>query len=285
MRTNAITIVNEGSSAVIDVDAGGLLSKLAFTVAKGKRIDVLYQPGSGKTTHTTWGHGGMPILFPFAGRVQDGPTQGQYRVGENTFPMPPHGFAARLPWEVKALERSNALVSLSSSKQTKQHYPFDFEMEVSYQLGNSALQMEIRVKNTDDRPLPIAPGLHPYFCARPEASVVVKHEETIEVTNKGLAGERTKNTKDSFKIKDEKYHNLILGGVSSKTCTIAGFQKGVDLEISSSEDFQNIVLWTNDLKSYYCVEPWVSLPDAPNHGVIEVARDEIRSFKVTIAIA
>ena len=42
-------------------------------------------------------------------------------------------------------------------------YPFPFKIEITYTLKDAVLTMEIAIKNTGDRNMPMGFGIHPYF--------------------------------------------------------------------------------------------------------------------------
>ena len=42
-------------------------------------------------------------------------------------------------------------------------YPYDFEADLEVKLSTHSLRVDLRVKNRSPRPMPVAPGLHPYF--------------------------------------------------------------------------------------------------------------------------
>jgi galactose mutarotase-like enzyme len=100
--------------------------------------------------------GGIPVLFPFAGKLKDGvflPAGTQ---------MNQHGFGRHEAWSV--LERRDDLLRLGlEGDGSRAAYPYPFRAEQGFRVLSRGLQMELLVLNTGDRDLPLSPGWHPYF--------------------------------------------------------------------------------------------------------------------------
>ena len=102
--------------------------------------------------------GGIPVLFPIAGRL----TDDKYQVDGVTYTMKQHGFARNLPWAIvdQATDGGARLgLALTPNHVTRPQYPFDFRLAITYILSDGRLTLQVRVSNTGDRPMPIQPGL------------------------------------------------------------------------------------------------------------------------------
>ena len=115
--------------------------------------------------------GGVPILFPWPGRIAGArfTFEGrEYRlpVNEPARRHSIHGFACerafrvmrRGPYFVKAILDSSYYSDLSSI------WPWPFALEIDYEVGNG-LRLKARVTNTGDSVMPFGFGAHPYFHA------------------------------------------------------------------------------------------------------------------------
>ena len=111
--------------------------------------------------------GGIPVVFPFAGRVAAPPalTPGTWRWrGASHSAMPIHGFAWRLPWKTLSIRPASATLRLSSTPATLALYPFPFTLTLRVRiLSPSSLSLTLRIRNDGPSPLPCSPGFHPYF--------------------------------------------------------------------------------------------------------------------------
>jgi aldose 1-epimerase len=115
--------------------------------------------------------GGIPILFPWPGRIAGArfTFQGrEYRlpVNEPAYGNAIHGFACerafrvtrRGPYFVSAILDSSDYSDLSSI------WPWPFALEIDYEVGNG-LRLKARITNTGNSVMPFGFGAHPYFHA------------------------------------------------------------------------------------------------------------------------
>lgn len=107
--------------------------------------------------------GGVPICFP------------QFN---QRGPMPKHGFARHLPWQVLAgpeLGQDVARLSLrlGAGAATRQFWAQAFELTLTLELRPDSLQMTLDVHNTDREPLHFTGALHTYLSVDDIAAVQV----------------------------------------------------------------------------------------------------------------
>lgn len=76
-----------------------------------------------------------PVLFPVIGRLRDN----AYTVNEKTYTMARHGFARNLLFTATERTQSTLVLSVFSDEKTKECYPYDFSLEISYQLDGARL--------------------------------------------------------------------------------------------------------------------------------------------------
>lgn len=96
--------------------------------------------------------GGVPVCFPqFAGRG----------------PLPKHGFARTLPWELLSQEQGRddalAVLRLTDSEATRALWPHAFELELSVRVSGRSLDIELACENTGGAPLTFTTALHTYL--------------------------------------------------------------------------------------------------------------------------
>jgi D-hexose-6-phosphate mutarotase len=124
--------------------------------------------------------GGIPILFPIAGKLMPD------RLPGATAPLAQHGFARNRPWRVVS-SAGRAVLALDSDDATRAAYPFDFALTFSYALRDRALEIEQRFENRGAAPMPIQPGLHPYFAVPDKAGARVATDATVAWDNVAAA--------------------------------------------------------------------------------------------------
>jgi glucose-6-phosphate 1-epimerase len=99
--------------------------------------------------------GGVPVCFPqFAERG----------------PLPKHGFARTLPWELVSQEQGKddalAVMRLRDNDVTRKLWPHAFELELSVRVGGRGLDVELACENlgqASDGPLQFTAALHTYL--------------------------------------------------------------------------------------------------------------------------
>ncbi|QFR35045.1 aldose 1-epimerase family protein [Ancylobacter sp. TS-1] len=103
--------------------------------------------------------GRAPLLFPIVGRLP-----GDQLVHEGVaYPMAQHGFARRRVFALEAHDGASARFVLAADAQTREQYPFDFVLRVTYTLVEATLAVEVVVENPGAVPLPASVGFHPAF--------------------------------------------------------------------------------------------------------------------------
>jgi aldose 1-epimerase len=171
MASEIVTLrdASSGASAEILVSQG--FNCFRFTAMHGGRhIEVLYAPpdfaaGTGRPSR-----GGIPLLFPFPGRVRgavfhwDGKDY-TLQPGD-AFGNAIHGFALSRPWRV--IEQSENRVvgqfhAWRDDPSLKASWPADFRLIATYELAGNSLRASYLIENPCDVPLPCGFGTHPYF--------------------------------------------------------------------------------------------------------------------------
>lgn len=118
--------------------------------ARGARIlsyqvegdEVLWRPAVVKVDENDlWSHGGIPIAWPWFGRIGDGDAD-------------IHGYAWKSVFEVVQKSRSGVCLRLSV-----QALRLDYEIR----LEHGDLILSLRTENLSSHPQPFAVGFHPYF--------------------------------------------------------------------------------------------------------------------------
>ena len=100
-----------------------------------------------------------PVLFPIVGSLRDdraSSSQGEVSLGR-------HGLARNREFELVSSGEASARFRLCSDARTRESYPYDFRLELSYSLADGALTQTFEVTNTGDVPLPFVLGGHPAF--------------------------------------------------------------------------------------------------------------------------
>jgi galactose mutarotase-like enzyme len=169
------------SDALVEVvpARGGMVTR--FRV--GER-DVLYLDPATLADRARNVRGGIPVLFPIAGRL----AGDRYTTGGATFAMKQHGFARNVPWNVVARDTApdaRITLAIASTPETRAQFPWDFEVRITYALAGATLVVEQEYTNNDDALMPLHTGFHPYFRV-PDAAKARARIEPFEGVSAGM---------------------------------------------------------------------------------------------------
>jgi galactose mutarotase-like enzyme len=223
----------------------------AFQVA-GDRV--LYLDEATLEDPTKNVRGGIPVLFPIAGKL----PRDSYELEGRTWSMKQHGFARTLPWRVLSSGAKGPGVrlecGLESTSQTLAQFPFRFEARLAFTLEGTTLTLDWTVTNRDERSMPLQLGYHPYF----EVSQAEKARASVESRGNRSFDNRVgeERTFSGFDLTQPEVDLHVLNHDRPGTVLHRPGRHGVELRWSP--EFQVLVVWTLAEKDFVCVEPWTA---------------------------
>jgi len=265
-----IILKNGAARAELLPHRGALISQLSFVNEK----PILWLPDNFDPKSSAWPGGGLPFLFPFAGRVQHQGEIYKYALGENVYPMPIHGFSWATPWLVESARDDAVTLKLQSNESSLAVYPFEFSILMKVRLAATELRIEVSINHIADsqintRPkMPVAVGWHPYFSIEHQRTKLsIEAKTAFPVTALGMAGKPLAAAdllgNAPWTLAKPELQSLILGGLGQcEACFESTASSRVLLKAGPSDVMTHLVTWTNDEKAFLCVEPWMSRPDA-----------------------
>ncbi len=208
--------------------------------------------------------GGIPVLFPFAGRL----------AGDRFIPagttIPQHGFGRNRAWKVTGQDGRSVVLALEPDADAKAVYPYDFRAEQTFRIVPRGLLVELRIRNRGAVPLPVAPGWHPYF----RCPAARKPEIAGSVPS--LAPEKFPTDRE-FDF-----------GLPAPTAGAATFQIPDlgSLALSWSPDLHHLQFWSPAGKDFVCIEPFTGPADAVNRPDqrVEIPPGSARLFWMRIEL-
>ncbi|SDC54228.1 Galactose mutarotase [Paenibacillus sp. UNCCL117] len=202
--------------------------------------------------------GGIPVLFPVSGFV----TSGGYEWEGQRYAINNHGVARNYAWTVERTGTDHSayiVVSLRANEQTLAAFPFDFELRFTYRLLEGKLTIEQDYINHSEKPMPMYPGFHPYFLA--DAKAV--HYETDADQLFDFNDYQHKPYADVIDL-DKLPESVVFQNAKDPSIRVT-FKGRQHVEMTYSDAFRYVVLWSVRGKPFICVEPWMSMPDEINH--------------------
>lgn len=216
-----------------------------------------------------------PVLFPVVGRCLDNYIDTE----DGRFPMPQHGFAHSMEFELAELGDTSCTLVLESNTETKQYYPYDFRFSVTYELSGSEISCRFTTENIGERTLYYTIGAHPGInCPAGHGSfedweIVFEHDEplySIPVTPQGVIT-APKNNDEKNKIDSFAGHvslsrdlfvpdAMIFENLKSQKITLKHKSDNIGVTMDYS-DFPVIAVWTlpRPGADYVCLEPWCGM--------------------------
>lgn len=168
--------------------------------------------------------GGMPILFPLCGELEDNTFMYKNKV----YKLKRHGFARDCKWDVISVSFNTIVLQLKASPKTYENYPFLFELTVQYVIIGNELRVSSTVKNNSEVPMPYQIGFHPYFYTTSKEFSALAFNWDKEVTN-------ILPLKESVNLRTPDFHMML----------------------TNINGFDHAVLWSLSDMPFICIEPWL----------------------------
>ena len=211
-----------------------------------------------------------PILFPVCGWTRDG----RVRVNGTTYPLGLHGFARFEAFDIALRGDDFVRFVLRDNSRTHALYPFAFELAIEYRLAENGLRVSTRVRNTGDRPMPYAFGLHPGFrwplaggCKQDYAILFDRAErpEVPIIAPGGLFSTQRRALRFSnartLPLSDETFAQeaLCFLNIESDGLDLVG-PRGRALRVEWT-NMAHVVLWSRANAPFLCIETWTGHGD------------------------
>ena len=246
-----IALSNRNGSATVSLRGAHIRS---YRPA-GMEHDLLFNPKVTAFDGTAHNHGGIPVCWPWFGRNGEPGSK-------------PHGFARYWMFEVLRRESTDGcdtlVLGLKPSDETRKLWPYEFDMEYTIRLGET-LDLSLRTRNTDTRPMKITEGLHPYWLVSDRRQVRVDGLDGCPYCFADVSQVADKTWKGTF-VPDGHFDHVFTLGSHEQTITDAGWNRKV---VMRGSGYSKIVIWTpdpfpagkyenldpSDLLKFVCVEP------------------------------
>ena len=207
--------------------------------------------------------GGIPVLFPFAGKLNGGIFQA---AGTK---MNQHGFGRNLPWQIVEQRPELVRVALLAGKETLSQYPYKFVAEQSAMILPQGFQLELLVCNMDTKPLPISPGWHPYF------SCPADQKEEITTRAPGL---------DIAQFSSVKEFDFGITAPQNGRAEF-GMPRLGRVALSFNPRMRHLQFWSQVGKDFVCLEPFTGPNNAINTDQrVDIPPGEARTFWMRIKV-
>lgn len=219
-----------------------------------------------------WGRK-SPVLFPVVGRLKND----QYRYKGETYSLSQHGFARDSDFQVDEQTATMVRLTTHSTPDTKIHYPFDFQLTLTYTLVENTVNVRYVVKNTHaSEELYFSIGGHPGFNVPLTSDTAFEDyhlsflpsERRQQIPLVGsyldLAHKALGQTDTAIALKRNLFDNDALIYETTGKNTVSIHSEKTDHAVSLTfEDFPFIGIWSPAKKEapFVCIEPWFGVAD------------------------
>lgn len=248
-----------------------------------------------------------PILFPFVGSLKNK----EYHYEGKTYPMPQHGFARDMIFNLISKTENEVWFSLEANEETLDKYPFRFRLELGYRLDEWTITVLWKVINLDNKTMHFSIGGHPafncpvadevdqedyylkfdtikalhYILVNEEGMAVKKpfdKQYLLETDNGILAIDPHMFDNDALIIEEDQCHSVSLLDPTKKPYITVSFAAAI------------FGLWSPAKKNapFICIEPWYgrcdssdfqgSLIDREWGNTLEAGQEFEASYTITI---
>lgn len=269
---------------------------------KGAELRELYDTDGLNRMHTptndTWNRV-SPILFPQVSRI----INGEYKVDGKTYNMTTHGFVRDAIFNVVEHTNDKITLSYSYNEETLKMYPYEFILEITYELIDNKLNVLFKVINPMDKKLLYMLGGHPAFkvplyCNEKYCDYSLVFEKEEEVRQMILVNNFLANNYEEVKINKpiKLDHNLfsddalIFKDLKSNYVDLISSNHDKKIRFYFS-DFKIIAIWSKVEENcdFVCLEPLNGIQenfviDHEEMGVLEVENNSLNTHKFTIEI-
>lgn len=280
-------------------EKGARLMSWSVTLGDGTVRDVLFWPEAAPGDEFHKIRGGNPILFPFNGRCFDHGDIFFWRSPDGVRrAIPMHGLARQGTFKVAHADDRSFAAVFQPGADARAAYPFDYEFTVIYRFAPLGLSCEFVLANHDTQPIPWSAGHHFYFTlpwteghGRKDYAIRLPASKALRQTPTGtlVPGKKFAQVErlDNPDLIDSLHTGLKGNEVVFGPANAPGevrVRLGIDKVPAADSTF---VTWTmDDQAPYYCVEPWMGPPNAPENklGLHWVAPGQRQSFFVEVDV-
>lgn len=226
--------------------------------------------------------GRAPILFPVIGII----NRAAIRVDGRSYPMAKHGLARGATFTTVAHGGDGVVLRLAADAATRDSYPFDFELDIGFEVAGATLAMTAVIHNRGEGPMPASFGFHPAFqrsgdrlrFAEVETGPVKRIDGSTRpnpIRGRDLVLDDALFTQDAIILERPASRRLDHGALAIE------------------HDLPTLALWSKPGAGFLCIEPWAGIPEPPDFagelaekpGIMTIAPGDARRFTMRVTLA
>jgi aldose 1-epimerase len=313
MAVSTITLADPELGSTAKILAGFGFNCYQFRVAFGQQaIDVLWSEDDFETGTRRASGSGIPLLFPYAGRIRGRtlPWQGrEYPLeGNDGLGNAIHGFVLNRPWRILDQTSNRVVGQFQASVDDPEIldcWPADFCVTAEYHLTGRELASHFTVQNPSDQPLPFGFGTHPYFrvplggAEADQCRVVLPVSRRWELENMLPTGMQREvgaevDSQQGITFGEMAFDDVFAGLQHTDgwcTCQVYDPDSERRLSIRFDRSFRECVVYNPPHRQAICIEPLTCVPNAAelaarniDSGLRVLAPGEVQELGVVMRV-
>ncbi len=210
--------------------------------------------------------GQSPILFPIVGRLIDD----SYCLDKESYTMPKHGFARKLPFALLSKEKEEMSFILTENEETLPLYPYAFELIVTFTVEGKSLRVSHKINNKNDRVMYFSLGAHPAFNCEIGDKLIFDKKETLDTVKIDLVN--SLRLPDTVPVLCDENEIIITNDIFNEDALIFSGVKSECISLTSDNHNRKIRfnlggapylgIWAKPGAPYVCIEPWCGVNDS-----------------------
>ncbi|MDV7105131.1 hypothetical protein R3X26_12030 [Vibrio sp. TH_r3] len=217
-----------------------------------------------------------PILFPIVGNLVDG----MYRYNGKRYALNRHGFARNKLFHITERTEEKVTLQLCSSNETREQYPFDFVLEVTFSLQPRGLEVSYKISNSGREAMWFSIGSHPGLEIGRNAVVKFEFVSQPFIGNKGFT---SLTEQANISILDKKivleqwdFSNGPLYFTDLPAQSIVLEDQTFGMRVIEIDDSPFFALWKLKGENFICLEPWQGITSSGEEESLPEKRGMIR---------
>ncbi len=207
-----------------------------------------------------------PIVFPICSSLKDD----TFIYENESYKLQKHGYARFCEFQVENHTDDSITFLLNSDENSKKHFPFDYQLRITYTVLNKELAITYKTTNTGSNTMYFSIGAHEgYFCPEgiDEYEIQFENSQTLysNILENGLIGDKKQliieNT-DKISLKYDYFEEdaLIFKDINFNSVILKNKTDSRKVKVTFN-DFNYLLLWTIKDAPYICIEPWCGICD------------------------
>ena len=208
-------------------------------------------------------------LVPYSNRIR----QGQFIAEGKKVTLPLnhlpekhsiHGHGWQLPWGI--IDQTDNSLTLQYRYQAAE-WPYSYNAQQVFTLEDNALTITLSIVNTSNKPMPTGLGLHPYFSLTQETFIQCSVDKMWAVDDECMpttlvSAPEEINTAEGLLVVGSNLDNVFTGFTGEATITWPEWRAKAN--ITTSSNFNFMVIYSPEGQNYFCFEPVTHCTDAIN---------------------